>query len=134
MLTAHNPPDAFPPVGLYSHGMEVPAGARLLFVSGTMGMELDHGLPPDADGQCALAWRNIKATLASAGMAVTDLVKVNAYLSDAAHRDANARQRALALGDHRPAVTTIVTGLLESAWLVEIDAVAAQMPSTSRME
>jgi enamine deaminase RidA (YjgF/YER057c/UK114 family) len=98
---------------------------RLLFITGTMGLDKAGKAPEGIDAQCAQAWRNITAILEDAGMTMRDLVKVNCYLADRAHREANMRGRAAALGDHRVATTVIVSTLLEDGWLVEIEAIAA---------
>ena len=36
MLTAHNPETIAAPVAYYSHGIEVPAGARTLHIAGSL--------------------------------------------------------------------------------------------------
>ena len=50
--------------------------------------------------------------------------KVTVYLADRAYREANSRIRAEVLGDHRPAVTIIITGIYSEEWLLEIEKVA----------
>lgn len=58
-------------------------------------------------------------------MTERNLVKVTVFLSDRAYREANAAIRAETLGDHRPALTVIITGIYDERWLVEIEAIAA---------
>jgi 2-iminobutanoate/2-iminopropanoate deaminase len=124
-MKTHDPSAIFAPVGPYTHGLEVVEARRLLFITGTMGLDKSGKAPDGIEAQCALAWRNIGAILEHAGMGVRNLVKVTCYLADRTYRDANMRARAAALGDHRVATTVIAAALLEDGWLVEIEAIAA---------
>lgn len=81
-------------------------------------------MPQNFDVQCRLAWSNLLAVL-SEGMTERNLVKVNVFLADQRYREANARLRHEASGDHHPALTIIITGIYEAAWLLEIEAIAA---------
>ena len=125
MFKPHNPLSMFAPVGPYSHAVEVDRPSRLLFSSGTMGLDSEGRAPAGIDAQLETAWNNLKAILASAEMDIGNIVKVTTYL---AHRDlrgpATAYRQAV-LGDRKPAVTTMVGGLLQDDWLVEIEIVAA---------
>jgi len=57
-LTSHNPGEIFPPYAGYAHAVEVPPGARTLYVSGLSGYEADGvTLPGDFAGQARLIWR-----------------------------------------------------------------------------
>jgi enamine deaminase RidA (YjgF/YER057c/UK114 family) len=124
-MKSHDPSAIFAPVGPYTHGLEVVEARRLLFITGTMGLDKNGKAPAGIEAQCALAWRNIGAILDDAGMNVRNLVKVTCYVADRSYREANMKARAAALGDHRVATTVVVAGLLEDEWLVEIEAVAA---------
>ena len=62
-------------------------------------------------------------TIAFSG--VTDLVKVTVFLCDRQYRAANAAVRKEVLGAHAPALTIIITGIYDEAWLLEIEAIAA---------
>ena len=124
-MKTHDPSTIFAPVGPYTHGLEVVEARRLLFITGTMGLDKNGKAPDGIEAQCTLAWRNIGAILESAGMSVRNLVKVTCYLADRSYRGANMKARADALGDHRVATTVIAAALLEDGWLVEIEAIAA---------
>jgi enamine deaminase RidA (YjgF/YER057c/UK114 family) len=124
-VTTHDPSAVFAPVGPYTHGLQVVDARRLLFMSGTMGLDTNAKAPEGIEAQCALAWRNIGAILTDAGMSVRNLVKVTCYLADRSYREANMKARAAALGDHRVATTVVAATLLEDGWLVEIEAIAA---------
>lgn len=124
-VKTHDPAAIFAPVGPYTHGLEVVEAKRLLFITGTMGLDGKGKPAVGIEAQCAQAWTNITSILENAGMNVRNLVKVTCFLSDRSHREANMKARVAALGDHRVATTVVVAELLESAWLVEIEAIAA---------
>jgi enamine deaminase RidA (YjgF/YER057c/UK114 family) len=108
----------------YVHALEVVAPRRLLFVSGTMGLDAAGEAPPTLDAQLDLVWQNIAAILASAGMTLANIVRVTSYLRDAGDAEVNAAARLAALGRAVP-TTAIVVGHLDDSWLVEIEVIAA---------
>ena len=111
--------------GNYTHGTLVTGAGRIVFVSGQVPWADERGkVPEDFDSQCRLTWRNVLAVLADAGMGVNNLAKVTTYLSDRRYREANARIRQEILGDHRPALTIIITDIYAEEWLLEIEAIA----------
>jgi 2-iminobutanoate/2-iminopropanoate deaminase len=124
-LTRHDPPDVPAPSGGYTNALEVGFGHRLLFISGQIPEDVDGIVPEDAESQCRLVWQYIVACLESAGMGVTDLVKVTTYLSSREVASANTRVRQEVLGDHQTALTVVIADIFDSRWLLEIDAVAA---------
>ncbi|MFI9588048.1 RidA family protein [Streptomyces sp. NPDC052236] len=109
----------------YGQGVVVTDAARLVFISGQVPEDTDGHVPDDFDSQCRLAWRNVLTVLEAADMTVRDLAKVTVFLSDRRYREANAQIRHEILGDHSPALTVIITGIYDGAWLLEIEAVAA---------
>ena len=126
-MKRHNPVPILPAYeSVFAHGIEVPAGARTLYVSGQVGVDADgRTVEGGFDAQCAQAIANVEAVLASAGMALADTVKVTIYLTRrediAPLRAVRAERLAVA-----PAVTMVlVAGLHDPRWLVEIEAVAA---------
>lgn len=125
MLKAHNPASMFIPVGPYCHGIEVVQPTRFLFSSGTMGLDKAGRAPDGVEAQLETAWDNLKAILAEAGMDVGNIVKVTTFLADRSLRGPATAYRQAVLGEHKPAVTTMVAGLLQDDWLVEIEIVAA---------
>lgn len=124
-MRIHNPAEVPSPIGGYSHGVELQAGHRLLFVSGQVPERPDGSVPPDFEGQCRAAWSNVLAVLASADLGPEHLVKVTTWLTDRSQAEANGRIRREHLGDHRPALTVVVAQTLEAPWLLEIEAIAA---------
>ena len=125
-LIPHNPTE-----GIYStggdwvHAMEVRGAARMLFISGTMGLRPDFTAGSTIDEQLVLVWDNIRAILASAGMTTDNIVRLTSYLRDASFAEANAAARLRALGERRIPTTAIVVQTLDSEWLVELEVVAA---------
>lgn len=120
---AINAADAPPAIG-YARAIEVSGGVRTLHVSGQIPVDAEGRCPDGFDAQCRLAWRNVIAQLAAAGMSLTDLVKVTIYLADRRHGLANRAIRQEVLGGHLIASTVIISGLFDQAWLIEIEAVA----------
>ena len=109
----------------YVHALEVRAPERLLFVSGTMGLDSNGVAGKTLDDQLALIWSNIRTILASADMSVDNIVRLTSYLTDPAYAEANATARVAALGGRVVPTTAIVAQTLVSDWLVEIEIVAA---------
>lgn len=125
MLVRHSPPTISPPVGNYSHSVEVPAGTRLLFISGQVPERPDGVVPEGFEAQCEAVWANVLAALAAAGLQPEHLVKVTTYLTDPSQAEANSRIRQACLGEARPALTVVIARTLDSVWLLEIEAIAA---------
>jgi enamine deaminase RidA (YjgF/YER057c/UK114 family) len=67
----------------------------------------------------------VDAQLRAAGMSLDNLVKVTTLLSDRRHAAANRAIREDILGARSPALTVMITGIFDEAWLVEIEAIAA---------
>jgi enamine deaminase RidA (YjgF/YER057c/UK114 family) len=116
-------PVTIAPGGAYSLAYEV---AGTVYISGQIPTRPDGSVPEGFEAQCRLVWENIDAQLAQAGMTRRDLVKVTTYLSDRKYRDANSRIRRELLGDHLPALTIIIAGIYDEAWLLEIEAIASR--------
>ena len=122
---AHDPLAVPPAVGNYTHGLEVPVGARLLFISGQIPVRPDGSVPADFEGQCHAVWDNLLAVLASARMRPEHLVKVTTYLTSRDQAEINGRVRRARLGEVRPALTVVIAATFAAEWLLEIEAVAA---------
>lgn len=121
----HDPAGVPAPEGNYTHALEVPAGARLLFVSGQIPARADGTVPAGFEAQCEAVWDNVLAALAAAGGAPEHLVKVTTYLTDRGQAEANSRIRQARLGAVRPTLTVVVAQTLDPAWLLEVEAIAA---------
>lgn len=122
------PPDIPPPFARYAHAVEVPAGRRLVFASGQLGLAPDGTVPEDAGAQADICFSNIDAILRAAGAGREDVVRVNAFVTDRAHMLAYmaARDRWLAGVPRLPASTlVIVAGFTRPEFYVEVEVVAA---------
>ena len=127
-ITTHNPSEIFPPYRNYAHAVEVPAGARTVYISGLNGYEADgRTMPSDFAAQASLVWSHLGTILESARMTYADLVSLRFFLASAADDPANVEILSTHLGEHRAARTVVVQQLLEPDWLVEIEAVAAKV-------
>ncbi|HVW91267.1 MAG TPA: Rid family hydrolase [Devosia sp.] len=115
-----------PPFAPYSHGVELPAGQRLVFCSGQLGIAADGTVPPDCAGQVRLCFDNIRAILGEAGMDLPNIVRINAYVSGREHLAAYMAVRNTLFSDPLPASTLmIVSGFARPEFVVEIEAIAA---------
>ena len=123
---AHNPENVFPPYRCYSHAIEV-RDSRLLVISGLNGYESDgKTMPASFEEQGELIWKHLGTILRSADMDYSNLISVRTYLADPADDEANVRLRMKYLGTHRPALTVVCCRLLERAWRLEVEAMAAK--------
>jgi 2-iminobutanoate/2-iminopropanoate deaminase len=125
-MTPKNPADGiYRATPDYVHAMEVTGAQRLLFVSGTMGLD-EKGIAPEGlKDQLSLLWSNIRRILAEADMTTDNIVRLTSYLTDSSFAGPNQEARLAALGERRIPTTAIVVGLLVPDWLVEIEVIAA---------
>lgn len=124
----HTPPSIRAPFARYSHAVEVPPGYRLLLCSGQLPITLDDHVPESAEAQTELCFANIAAILESAGVGLTDIVRINAYVTDRAHLPAYMKVRDRLFSDPPPASTLmIVSGFAREDFKVEIEVIAAAM-------
>lgn len=120
-----NAPDAPQPAGGYAQAIQVADAGTLLFISGQIPVDPQGQVPADFKAQARLAWANVMAQLRAAGMSVDHLVKVTIFLSDRKFALENREVRQEVLGGREVALTVIITGIFDPAWLLEIEAVAA---------
>ncbi|MBR0747182.1 RidA family protein [Bradyrhizobium japonicum] len=125
-IAIHNPATVHPPAGGYSMGLELTQHRRLLFISGQVPEKADGTVPEGFEAQCEQAWRNVIEVLAAAGLGVGHLVKVTTFLTDRTQVVTNRTIRRAVLGDHQPALTVVVVETVDSKWLLEIEAIAAE--------
>ena len=126
-MKIHNPSSIAKPLGAYSHGIEVPAEARLLYIAGQVGVSLDGTISKTFEEQAELVWTNIRTVLASAAMDLADIVKMSTFITRPENYAKARLARTKYLGDHRPASTAvIVVALADPALLIEVEAVAAK--------
>ena len=115
-------------IGSYSDGVELIDAKRILYVSGTPGIDCDSGdLPESFSEQADLAWNNIIRILSEADMGVEDIVKLTQHLVRRedlqTYRDIRSRH----LGTCAPAsMLTLLPGLVWPNMLIELEVVAAK--------
>jgi 2-iminobutanoate/2-iminopropanoate deaminase len=124
-MTKINAPDAPMPAGGYVQAMEVSNASRLLFISGQVPDTVDGATPEDFEEQARLIWQNLIAQLTAADMTLDNLVKVTFFLSDRKYIDGYRKVRHEVLQGRTVALTTIITGIFDEKWLMEIEAIAA---------
>ncbi|TIO11224.1 RidA family protein [Mesorhizobium sp.] len=115
-----------PPFARYSHGVEVPPGKRLVLCSGQVAITPDDQIPEDAGAQAELCFTNIVAILGEAGLGLSDIVRINAYVTDRAFLRPYMDVRDRLFTSPAPASTLmIVSGFARPEFKVEIEVVAA---------
>lgn len=122
-----NPSDIRPPFAKYSHGLIVPAGARLLVTSGQLGVRADDIVPDDVEEQCVLCFENLKAILSAGGMSFADVVRFSAFVTDRSYFPiyGNVRGRYV-MGDAFTSTLLVVSGFTRPEFKVEVEVTAAQ--------
>jgi 2-iminobutanoate/2-iminopropanoate deaminase len=102
------------------------AANGFLFLSGQLGTDASFRLVgEDVESQTRQALANLAALLEEGGCGLGDLVKVTAFVTDAAHAAGFNRVYAEVVPAPPPARSTVVSGLLLPGALVEIEAIAA---------
>ena len=125
-----SPPSINPPFAAYAHGVEVPAGARIVVTSGQLALARDGTVPEGALAQARLCLANCAAILAEAGMVPGDTIQIRAFVTDRAHMAGYmaARDEWLTGVTRLPASTlVIVAGFTRPAFLVEVEVTAAKV-------
>ena len=126
MPRAITPAGLRPPFARYSHAVEVPAGSRLLVCSGQLGIGQDEAVPATVEGQAELCFENIRTILAAAGMDLSHIVRINAFVTGREHLQGYMAVRDRHVADPPPASTLmIVSGFSRPEFLVEVEVIAA---------
>jgi enamine deaminase RidA (YjgF/YER057c/UK114 family) len=96
-----------------------------VWVSGTAPIMPGDADPPSTPyEQAQICLQIIERALAEAGASLDDVVRTRIFVTDAAFIDDVGRAHGEAFATARPATTGIVAELLDSRWLVEIEAEA----------
>ena len=126
MFRPLNPASIRAPFARYSHGIEVPAGHRLVVCSGQLGIAADDRVPEDAGEQTELCFSNVAAILAEAGLTLAHVVRINAYVTGREVLRPYMDVRDRLFGDPPPASTLmIVSGFARPEFMVEVEVIAA---------
>jgi enamine deaminase RidA (YjgF/YER057c/UK114 family) len=118
-----------PPVKGYTHVVEVPAGHRLVFLSGQVPLDSTGALRGGSGfrAQAIQVFENLRAGLAAAGARFEDVVKLTFYVRDVRHLPALREVRDRYVNTAAPPASTLVevTGLFREDVLLEVEAIAA---------
>ena len=111
-------------IGPYSQGI---VAGGFLFTAGQIALDPATGLIVDGDvvAQAERVLRNLLAVVEAAGATWRDVVKTTVYLANMADFPRVNDVYARALGDARPARSTVQVSGLPKGALVEIDAIVA---------
>lgn len=121
-----SPTTIHPPFSSYSNGVEVPAGQKLVFCSGQLGIAADGTIPPDAAAQAEICFANVEAILAESGLGLEHVVRINAYVTGREHLRPYMDVRNRRFVAPLPASTLmVVSGFARPEFLVEVEVVAA---------
>ena len=111
-----------------AHGVEVPAGARMLFTNGQVGTKLDGTTPKTTAEQAEIVFSRVEAVLAAAKMNLSDIVRLTVFLTDQRDVGTFVQARDRVMGDHKPgAIILVVKGLARPELKIEIEAIAAKV-------
>lgn len=128
-----NPPTLSNSARVASKLVEVPAGSRMIFISGLVATDSTGKLvgPGDMHAQAKQVFENVRLALASVGATFKDVVKLNFYLVDMSKADLVRDVRAQYINADAPPASTLIqiSKLGRDEFLLEIEAVAAIAPS-----
>ena len=119
----HHTDQAPQAIGPYSQAVELDGW---LYTSGQVALDPATGelVPGGFEAQARQVFKNLGAVLAAAGCTFQDVVKATVFVVDLADFPTLNGIYAEAMGDHRPARSTVQVAALPKGALVEIDLVA----------
>jgi 2-iminobutanoate/2-iminopropanoate deaminase len=107
------------PLGPYS---PVVRAGDFVIVSGQGGMADGKVVEGGVGAETTQTMKNVAAQLATVGASLSDIVKTTCFLTDMENFAAFNESYAAALGDHRPARSTVAVAGLPAGFLVEVEA------------
>lgn len=115
------------PFAAYSHGVLVRTGADMVFCSGQLGIGADAYVPDDIEEQAELCFENARTILKNCGMSFSDVVRINAYVTDRMYMKPYMAVRDRLFPQPAPASTLmIVSGFTREEFKVEVEIIAAR--------
>jgi 2-iminobutanoate/2-iminopropanoate deaminase len=122
MIHSHHTSGAPAAIGPYAQAVSV---GGFLYTSGQIGLDPKTGeMVSGFDAQAKQVLANLGEVLAAAGCSFRDVVKATVYVVDLAEFPRLNALYGDAMGDHRPARSTVQVSALPKGGLVEIDLVA----------
>jgi len=82
-----NPENVAPPIAQYHHITIIPKEAELVVLSGQVGNDKNGNIPEDVETQFINALENIKSILKSEGIDVSNVFKINFWLTENINKD-----------------------------------------------
>ncbi len=122
-MNFHHSDGAPAAIGPYSQAVST---GGWLYTSGQIGLDPATGelVPGGFEPEARRVLANLEAVLASAGCTFADVARSTVYLVDMADFTVLNRLYAEAMGDHRPARSTVQVAALPKGARLEIDLVA----------
>jgi 2-iminobutanoate/2-iminopropanoate deaminase len=122
-IVTYHTDDAPAAIGPYSQAVSY---GGFLYTSGQVGIDPRTGdlVPGGFEPQARRVFANLKAVLASARCGFGDVVKSTVYVQNMADFPTLNAVYAEAMGEHRPARSTVQVAALPKGAMVEIDLVA----------
>lgn len=110
-------------IGPYAQAVEI---GDFLFTSGQIPLDpaTDEMVSGGFTAQAKQVLANLEAVLGAAGCSFADVLKATVYVTSLSNFPALNELYAEAMGDHRPARSTVEVSALPKGALVEIDVVA----------
>lgn len=114
-------------VGPYSQAVSVPAGSRLVFLSGQIGLEPSTGdlVSENFEAQVRQAFANLQAVIQAAGGSLENVVKLTLFLTDLGKFAAANAIMAECIPQPFPARSTVGVSSLPKSAQFEVEAIIA---------
>jgi enamine deaminase RidA (YjgF/YER057c/UK114 family) len=122
-----NPPGLSTPKG-YSHLVDVPAGTRLVLISGQVPFDsAGKVVGTTMKAQATQVFENLQVALAAVGATFNDVIKLNSYVTSMAQAQAfrDVRDRYVNAAAPPASTTVEVRRLFRDEFLVEVEAIVA---------
>ena len=121
-----NPSNAPKPAANYSNVAIIPAGKKLLSISGQIGNDIEGEIAESLEDQYRLALQNINLIVESQGGTKDDIAKITVFMTDEPDWEKIKSAADAFLPSPRPSMSFIyVKGLFRPDIKVEIEALAA---------
>jgi enamine deaminase RidA (YjgF/YER057c/UK114 family) len=133
-MTEFISPDTLPTPPGYSQIAVVPAGTRLVYISGQVGMRPDGKIVLGMEAQTRLTFENLGHALDAAGASWGDVVKLTYFVLDVRELPVIREVRNQFVDTERPPASSLfqVPALFLPDVLIEVEAIASVGGETSR--
>jgi 2-iminobutanoate/2-iminopropanoate deaminase len=118
---SENKTAVLPSSGPYTPGI---ISGGFLFVAGQVGYKADGTVGATIEEQTQLVIENLRTVLQAAGCDLKDVVKVTTYITKPEYLQAYNKIYMEHFPEPRPARATVIAGLVDESFLIEIEAIA----------